>query len=525
MNNNRELTFGVPYGQNSQSANSLEICSKIHHIFIIFIYISIYLFSSIDQGILPCSIPAILTHYQSSNTLSIYSLFLCCYYIGKLISILFLHYFKSHINKKLCIIFSLLFNSLSLYVFITFDNFLYALLSRFISGFTQIFFVNFLPRYVDEFGNKQIRSIVIITIQIAVPIGSIIGSFISIIYQWNFACMVDIYAMISIAMFSIIMLKNRNIISNDSLLGNSRHTSLVKINENTNSISLFSFILSHYYFFFLLTSRTIIVVISSSINSYAIFHISNMFAISNKYKVILFISICLSLTVGAILGGMISSNVSQLSTSKISSLIILIYSIANILSLFVEKDIIKNNFIYMSIVFVTFIISNAVVLPIITTSMKILIPREMRQSFTMLITVSTMVIGNIGGSFIYILIDGNIDILFKMSFGVTIGLVLVLMSIVFQNEENKEEKKSITSNKVRKKDSTLFTTSIAGIYGDNDMDFDDEDDKYSVLVDAKHFESFGSSNSSELLEIMKDKVDNNNNNFSHADSEYKDISI
>ena len=179
----------------------------------------------------------------------------------------------------------------------------------------------------------------------------------------------------------------------------------------------------------------------------------------------------------------------------------------------------------MSIVFVTFIISNAVVLPIITTSMKILIPREMRQSFTMLITVSTMVIGNIGGSFIYILIDGNIDILFKMSFGVTIGLVLVLMSIVFQNEENKEEKKSITSNKVRKKDSTLFTTSIAGIYGDNDMDFDDEDDKYSVLVDAKHFESFGSSNSSELLEIMKDKVDNNNNNFSHADSEYKDISI
>ena len=57
------------------------------------------------------------------------------------------------------------------------------------------------------------------------------------------------------------------------------------------------------------------------------------------------------------------------------------------------------------------------------------------------------------------------------------------------------------------------------------MDFDDEDDKYSVLVDAKHFESFGSSNSSELLEIMKDKVDNNNNNFSHADSEYKDISI
>ena len=251
----------------------------------------------------------------------------------------------------------------------------------------------------------------------------------------------------------------------------------------------------------------------------------NMFDISNKYKVILFISICLSLTVGAILGGMISSNVSQLSTSKISSLIILIYSIANILSLFVEKDIIKNNFIYMSIVFVTFIISNAVVLPIITTSMKILIPREMRQSFTMLITVSTMVIGNIGGSFIYILIDGNIDILFKMSFGVTIGLVLVLMSIVFQNEENKEEKKSITSNKVRKKDSTLFTTSIAGIYGDNDMDFDDEDDKYSVLVDAKHFESFGSSNSSELFEIMKDKVDNNNNNFSHADSEYKDISI
>ena len=180
MNNNRELTFGVPIGQNSQSANSLEIYSKIHHIFIIFIYISISLFSSIDQGILPCSIPAILTHYQSSNTLSIYSLFLCCYYIGKLISILFLHYFKSHINKKLCIIFSLLFNSLSLYVFITFDNFLYALLSRFISGFTQIFFVNFLPRYVDEFGNKQIRSIVIITIQIAVPIGSIIGSFISI---------------------------------------------------------------------------------------------------------------------------------------------------------------------------------------------------------------------------------------------------------------------------------------------------------------------------------------------------------
>ena len=108
---------------------------------------------------------------------------------------------------------------------------------------------------------------------------------------------------------------------------------------------IFSFILSHYYFFFLLTSRTIIVVISSSINSYAIFHISNMFDISNKYKVILFISICLSLTVGAILGGMISSNVSQLSTSKISSLIILIYSIANILSLFVEKDIIKNNFI------------------------------------------------------------------------------------------------------------------------------------------------------------------------------------
>ena len=154
------------------------------------IYILIVListFSSCDGGIIPSQTKGIKLDFEgynvSENSTEILlkindknvGFFGSSDYIGRVFGALIFTVIMGKYNRKMLFIFTLIFKALTLIIALVTWNFYVNVISRILSGISQVFFTTYFPVWSDQYSKESNRVIMVSLIQLGNPLGIIIG--------------------------------------------------------------------------------------------------------------------------------------------------------------------------------------------------------------------------------------------------------------------------------------------------------------------------------------------------------------
>jgi len=153
------------------------------------IYIVIVLiitFSSCDGGIIPGQTKGIKLDFEGRNDPedspdllkikdSKVGFFGSSDYIGRVFGALLFTVIMGKYNRKMLLVFTLIFKALTLLVALVTCNFYVNVIARILSGISQVFFTTYFPVWSDQYGRESKRVIMVSLIQLGNPLGIIIG--------------------------------------------------------------------------------------------------------------------------------------------------------------------------------------------------------------------------------------------------------------------------------------------------------------------------------------------------------------
>ena len=163
---------------------------RINRWLIYVLILIIVFFSQLDQSSINFSIK------QFKRDLALtdeeYGLFSSFNYLGKIAgSFVFMFLFNLCNRKYLCIVIFFMYtvNFLTLVLALP-KPFLYV--ARTLIGFTNIFLFTYFPVWCDQYGIHKYKPLMITLIQVILPLGSLLGSTLSSIFEWRFALIVEL---------------------------------------------------------------------------------------------------------------------------------------------------------------------------------------------------------------------------------------------------------------------------------------------------------------------------------------------
>lgn len=133
----------------------------------------INLISNYDHG----TIPAVVSELEKQYKLGLdkIGLFGSLVFIGLAIGALFLSKFVNKVNTKVMLAFSIFFVGVLVSCFPISDNVLYLSANRLTTGFFQALISIYIPVWIDQFGLRSSKTIMITLFQITSPLGLIVG--------------------------------------------------------------------------------------------------------------------------------------------------------------------------------------------------------------------------------------------------------------------------------------------------------------------------------------------------------------
>lgn len=167
------------------STDNIQIDNKTRiKIYILIVLIST--FSSCDGGIIPCQTKGIKLDFEdlkiiesSPEVLEIkdskVGFFGSSDYIGRVIGALIFTAIMGKYNRKILLVITLIFKAFTLLTALFTCNFYVNVISRILSGISQVFFTTYFPVWSDQYGKESKRVIMVSLIQLGNPLGIIIG--------------------------------------------------------------------------------------------------------------------------------------------------------------------------------------------------------------------------------------------------------------------------------------------------------------------------------------------------------------
>ena len=205
---------------------------RINRWLIYVLILIIVFFSQLDQSSINFSIK------QFKRDLALtdeeYGLFSSFNYLGKIAgSFVFMFLFNLCNRKYLCIVIFFMYtvNFLTLVLALP-KPFLYV--ARTLIGFTNIFLFTYFPVWCDQYGIHKYKPLMITLIQVILPLGSLLGSTLSSIFEWRFALIVEL-SMFAIAAV-IVMCISSDYFSQNIYSIPKEELKERKANENDNEI-------------------------------------------------------------------------------------------------------------------------------------------------------------------------------------------------------------------------------------------------------------------------------------------------
>ena len=128
--------------------------------------------------------------------------------VGKIISLLFYMLVINKNHRKFIIVTSAFFNGVSFFAYFLNDRFYYTASVKFLTSFCKVFINVYMPVWVDQFGIKKYKTLLLTIVYMVTSYGRIVGAWIGTVIfnnEWKkaFACCGIIFFSLSFSLFAV----------------------------------------------------------------------------------------------------------------------------------------------------------------------------------------------------------------------------------------------------------------------------------------------------------------------------------
>ena len=294
----------------------IEINNKARTtIYICLIFVST--FSSCDGGIIPQQTQNIKTNFGKGD--SLVGFFGSVDYIGRVIGAIIFAIIMGKMNRKILLVLTLIFKALTLFVPLFTDNPFINIISRGLSGISQVFYTTYLPVWCDQYGKSSKKALMVTFVQLGNPFGVIIGYGIGMIVhiimnsennlmEWRICFGIEGIILV-ICAFIIFFFKRKYFSQNFVLIDDNKGYEKINNKKKTDSIiSNFGIILCNKLFLFTTLSNSVAFFGMSVVQYWGENYMEKVLKMDTTPRFIAFGSLCLlGPILGMVFGGYICS--------------------------------------------------------------------------------------------------------------------------------------------------------------------------------------------------------------------------
>lgn len=431
-----------------------EITLPRYKRWIIFFYlISLSLFESLDQGIIPTSVRNIKIDLKINDIQ--YGAFNSLFFFGKILGSFSFIFLLNKLNRKLILIISIIIYGISLFIFRFFSHIQTLYISRTIIGFFDVFFIVYPPVWSDQYGIKNKKTLMMVLVQIFKPSGVMIGFILGTIFNWKKAIDIQIIILSIYLFFSFFFDKNyfsnklfsKNKINEDEISkfslisSSSKNEKKIKKNNNQNIIIN---LISNPTFMIYVLARASLVFPLTIIQTWIIDYLENALKITDKKIRLISTGIITSTgpTLGILMGGFLLQKVGGYENKKASLISVILFSLSLIGCIFFPFC---NNIISLSIsLWIGFFFGSSL-FPILIGIILSCNKNEFKASANSMTTFISNVIGHMPAPYIYGVINnkyGKDYPKFAMKctvFSMFFCLIFLIFGMVFKYSVNDDQ--------------------------------------------------------------------------------------
>ena len=431
-----------------------EITLPRYKRWIIFFYlISLSLFESLDQGIIPTSVRNIKIDLKINDIQ--YGAFNSLFFFGKILGSFSFIFLLNKLNRKLILIISIIIYGISLFIFRFFSHIQTLYISRTIIGFFDVFFIVYPPVWSDQYGIKNKKNLMIVLVQIFKPSGIMSGFIFGTIFNWKKAIDIQIIILSIYLFFSFFFDKNyfsnklfsKNKINEDEISkfslisSSSKNEKKIKKNNNQNIIIN---LISNPTFMIYVLARASLVFPLTIIQTWIIDYLENALKITDKKIRLISTGIITSTgpTLGILMGGFLLQKVGGYENKKASLIAVILFSFSFIGCIFFPFC---NNIITLSIsLWIGFFFGSSL-FPILIGIILSCNKNEFKASANSMTTFISNVIGHMPAPYIYGVINnkyGKDYPKFAMKctvFSMFFCLIFLIFGMVFKYSVNDDQ--------------------------------------------------------------------------------------
>ena len=223
--NNKKLNFQNISRKKYKSSNNLEIeeeniekrnrkkktKSKIYlsryiRLFLFFFLLIFSVITDLDEGIIVSSYKSFIKDLNISDIQ--YGTLNSITPSGKILSLIIYMILINKNHRKFILVFTSFLHGISFYLYFFNDNYYYIAIVKFLTSFCKIFITIYIPVWIDQFGIKKFKTLLLTIVYMVISYGRIIGAWLGTVVfnnEWKkaFSCCGGIFLSLSFCLFII----------------------------------------------------------------------------------------------------------------------------------------------------------------------------------------------------------------------------------------------------------------------------------------------------------------------------------
>jgi MFS family permease len=459
---------------------------------IIILFININMLMMIDTGLFSSASTKIKEALKIDDKK--FGLFGSCNHSGRILGTISFIFIFNLFNRKNLLVISLYIHSISIFLFTITDFIPLLFFARILNGFFSTFGFIYFPIWIDQFGIQTKKTFMMSLIQMASPLGMVLGYTMSTVLgsnRWKITLLIESISLFVFDSLIIIIPKkyfskklcfkqhfdgvekikqmkkikikpninNKEKINNNKTNNNSKDNQKIEVNrpslfsknnQENSKIEVFSF---HKKIVYVLTNKIfMLTVLYKSTNQFICCgigfwltdYLENILGEKNSYNRLYsyIIIIVIGPIIGMALGGFIGSLTGGYEKKQSVLAIFILQIISAIISIFVPM---ANNIYYFDLYLSIFNTFMASVVPVNTGLILWTMPKNMKGFGNGVSNLITTVLGKLPSPFLYgyiqykyINYNRKIGMIFLMSFSL-LGAIFLGIAVIFRYKDNYSE--------------------------------------------------------------------------------------
>ena len=497
---------------NNSNENNEYYLTKKNRWFLLLIFTLIYILLMFNIGIFSSASSKIKLYLNIDNKK--FGLFGSFNFIGRIFGTFLFMLIINKFNRKFILIIPLYLNSFCIFNFILTKNLIILYVFRTLNGICQNFGLIYFPMWIDQFGMKEKKTLMMTFIQLSAPIGMVFGyCFNTFFKSWKKGFLFESCGeiiFISILLFFPKKYFSKNLFFkghfNSYFNVNNNNKQKISIFYNTNEIknnnnllkNIFSLLLNKMFLMTVLYKSTT-QFICAGIGFWLTDYLENQLKIKNNlHKLYSYINIIvIGPMIGLFFGGIITNYTGGYEKKKSVFLIFIFQLICSLIGIFIPYF---NNLLLFNIFTNLFFIFNSAVIPVNTGLILWSVNKNQRGIANAICSLITTFVGKIPAPIVYGMAQQNLGgrsgmiILMSSAF---LGDVFLGLATVFRYKEAKIEKNIFENkegenyvNKMREsinKNTVTVAFNTDSFLDEENDDFKENDDENNIPLENKDF--------------------------------------